>query len=145
MSTIEAAQAAAATAATTATTSSTSPAQVTNPSSSLGDDTFLQLMVGQLKDQDPLNPTNTSSYLSELAQFTSLEQETDTASSTQQLAASNQTTEALSLLGQQVNYLGSDGTSQTGVVQAVDLSGTTPTLTIGGTSGIATSQVTEVS
>jgi flagellar basal-body rod modification protein FlgD len=145
VSTIEAAQAAAASVTTPATTAATTGASVTNPTGALGDDTFLQLMVAQLQDQDPMNPTNTSSYLSELAQFTSLEQETDTATSTQQLATSNQTTEALSLLGQQVNYIGTDGTAETGVVQSVDLSGSTPTLTIGGTSGIAPSQITQVS
>jgi flagellar basal-body rod modification protein FlgD len=128
---------------TTATTSS-SQTTPTNPNGTLGDDEFLQLMVTQLKDQDPLNPTDPSSYLSELAQFTSLEQETNTATSTSQLASSNQTTEALSLLGQAVTYLASDGTTETGTVSSVDLSGSSPTLTIGGATGITTSQVQSV-
>jgi flagellar basal-body rod modification protein FlgD len=145
MSTITSPDAFAASAAASTSTGSASPTTVTNPSSSLGDNTFLQLMVTQLQDQDPLNPTNTSSYLSELAQFTSLEQETNTATSTQQTATTNATTEALSLLGTSVTYLDSDGNSESGVVSAVDLSGSTPTLTIGGTSGIATSAVTQVS
>jgi flagellar basal-body rod modification protein FlgD len=135
-----------ATEATAAASSSTSSTALpTNPSGTLGDDTFLQLMVTQLQDQDPLNPTDTSSYLSELAQFTSLEQETNTATSTQQTATSNATTEALSLLGQNVNYTDANGVSQSGTVSAIDLSGSSPTLTIGTTSGITTSQVTEVS
>jgi flagellar basal-body rod modification protein FlgD len=126
----------------TPTSSSTTP---TNPNGTLGDNEFLQLMVTQLQDQDPLNPTNSSQYLSELAQFTSLEQETNTATSTQQLATTNQTTEALSLLGQSVSYTDAAGNSATGVVTSVDLSGTTPSLTIGSTSGISTSQVQAVS
>lgn len=128
---------------TDATTTASSQTSPTNPNGTLNDDEFLQLMVTQLKDQDPLNPTDPSSYLSELAQFTSLEQETNTATSTSQLAASNQTTEALSLLGQSVTYL-ADGSSETGVVSSVDLSGSSPTLTIGGASGISTSQVQSV-
>jgi flagellar basal-body rod modification protein FlgD len=130
-------------AASSSSTSST--ALPSNPNGTLGDDTFLQLMVTQLQDQDPLNPTDTSSYLSELAQFTSLEQETNTATSTQQTATSNATTEALSLLGQNVNYTDANGVSQSGTVSAIDLSGSSPTLTIGTTTGITTSQVTEVS
>jgi len=126
------------------TTSSASSNTPTNPSGQLDDDEFLQLMVTQLQDQNPLNPTNSSSYLSELAQFTSLEQETNTATSTSQLASSNQTTEALSLLGQSVTYLATDGSTETGVVSSVDLSGSSPTLTISGDSGITTSQVQSV-
>ena len=126
------------------TTGSTSQATPTNPNGTLGDNEFLQLMVTQLKDQDPLNPTDPSSYLSELAQFTSLEQETNTATSTSQLAASNATTEALGLLGKSVTYLDSSGAEQTGVVSSVDLSGTSPTLTIGSATGITTSQVQSV-
>jgi flagellar basal-body rod modification protein FlgD len=109
----------------------------TNPNGQLGDDQFLQLMVDQLKAQDPLNPTDTSSYLSELAQFTSVEQETSTASSTA-------TTEALSLLGSMITY-SANGQAVTGMVTSVDLSGASPTLTVGGTAGITTSQVQSVS
>jgi flagellar basal-body rod modification protein FlgD len=126
------------------TTSSASSNTPTNPSGQLDDDEFLQLMVTQLQDQNPLNPTNSSSYLSELAQFTSLEQETNTASNTQALETSNQTTEALSLLGQSVTYLATDGSTETGVVSSVDLSGSSPTLTNSGDSGITTSQVQSV-
>jgi len=129
--------------AITGTTGSDSTTPV-NPSSTLNDDEFLQLMVTQLKDQNPLSPDDPSSYLSELAQFTSLEQETDTATNTAALETSNQTTEALQLLGQSVTYLDSDGTAQSGTVSAVDLSGSSPTLTIGGESGISTSQVQSV-
>jgi flagellar basal-body rod modification protein FlgD len=140
-----AASAASTGAAATSTSASSGPAQIANPSSTLGDNTFLQLMVTQLQDQDPLNPTDTSSYLSELAQFTSLEQETNTATATQQTATANATTEALSLLGTNVSYTATDGSTQSGVVSAVDLSGASPTLTIGGDTGIATAAVTEVS
>jgi flagellar basal-body rod modification protein FlgD len=125
-------------------TSQSTTATASNPSAALDDNDFLRLMVAQLQDQDPLDPTDTSSYLSELAQFTSLEQETNTATNTQALESSNQTTEALSLLGQTVTYTDSSGDSLSGTVTSVDLSGSTPTLTIGGTSGIATSQVLSV-
>ena len=125
-----------------ATTSST---PLTNPSAQLGDNTFLQLMVAQLQDQDPLNPTDTSDYLSQLAQFTSLEQETNTATATQQLETQNESSEALSLLGKTVSYTDSSGAAQSGQVSSIDLTGTSPTLTIGSNSGISPSQVTEVS
>jgi flagellar basal-body rod modification protein FlgD len=37
-------------------------------------DVFLQLLVAQIKNQDPLNPSDGVQFLSQLAQFTSLEQ-----------------------------------------------------------------------
>ena len=35
---------------------------------------FLQLLVAQLKNQDPLNPTDGTQFVSQLAQFSELEQ-----------------------------------------------------------------------
>ena len=35
---------------------------------------FLQLLVAQLQNQDPLNPTDSTQFVSELAQFSELEQ-----------------------------------------------------------------------
>jgi flagellar basal-body rod modification protein FlgD len=36
--------------------------------------TFLQLLVAQIKNQDPTNPTDSVQFLSQLAQFSQLEQ-----------------------------------------------------------------------
>lgn len=47
---------------------------VTKPKSQLTADTFLQLLVAQLRNQDPLNPADGTEFLAQLAQFSSLEQ-----------------------------------------------------------------------
>ncbi|MEX2301128.1 MAG: flagellar hook capping FlgD N-terminal domain-containing protein [Bryobacterales bacterium] len=39
-----------------------------------GKDAFLQLLVAQLQNQDPLNPADGMEFLSQLAQFSELEQ-----------------------------------------------------------------------
>ena len=106
---------------------------------------FLKLMVTQLQQQDPLNPTDTSSYLTQLAQFTSLEQQTNTATATQTLTTQNASNEALNLLGKTVTYTDSTGSTQSGQVSAVTLAGSNPTLTVGTTAGISPTQVTTVS
>ncbi|MBP3284347.1 MAG: flagellar hook capping protein [Clostridia bacterium] len=42
--------------------------------SNLGKDEFLNLLVTQLRYQDPLNPSNDTEFIAQLAQFSSLEQ-----------------------------------------------------------------------
>ncbi|MCI5639975.1 MAG: flagellar hook capping protein, partial [Lachnospiraceae bacterium] len=42
--------------------------------SEMGKEEFLQLLVAQMKYQDPLEPTDNTEYVSQLAQFSELEQ-----------------------------------------------------------------------
>ena len=102
-------------------------------------------MMTQMKNQDPLNPSDPSQYLSELAQLTSVEQETNIATSVSQTQTAQTDTTALSLLGHTVSYLDGNGNPQTGLVQKVDFDSSGPSLTVAGTTGISPAQVTEVS
>ena len=59
--------------------SATEPATGSTAALSLKDaaeqkDMFLKLMMAQLKNQDPMNPTDSSTFLGQLAQYTQLEQ-----------------------------------------------------------------------
>jgi flagellar basal-body rod modification protein FlgD len=57
------------------TSASNESAAAVNPKSGLADkEAFLQLLVAQLKNQDPLNPTDGVEFLTQLAQFTEVEQ-----------------------------------------------------------------------
>jgi flagellar basal-body rod modification protein FlgD len=46
----------------------------TQQKQTLGKEAFLQLLVAQVKNQNPLNPTDGVQFLSQLAQFSQLEQ-----------------------------------------------------------------------
>ncbi len=61
----------------------------------LGKDAFLQLLVCQMKNQDPLNPQADTAFVAQLAQFTSLEQ-------LQNLNTSYSKTQSLNLVGSNV-------------------------------------------
>jgi flagellar basal-body rod modification protein FlgD len=57
--------------ASAATTSSTGSSATTPP---VDKNMFLQLLVAQLRNQDPMNPTDGTQFVAQLAQFQQLEQ-----------------------------------------------------------------------
>ena len=116
-----------------------------NPSDNLGENDFLKLMMDQLQNQDPLNPSDPTQYMSELAGFSSLEQQTQIAGSTASAATQQASTSALGLLGHTVSYKDASGVTQTGTVSKVDFTSSGPALTIGTTSGISLGSILEAS
>lgn len=123
-------------------TQGTTLSPASNP---LGENQFLMLMMDQLKNQDPLSPDDPTQYLSELASFSSLEQETQVAQSTASAATQQASGSALALLGHTVNYTDGNGVTQSGTVSKVDFGSSGPTLTIGADSGIPLGNITEAS
>ncbi|KQB52920.1 flagellar biosynthesis protein FlgD [Pseudomonas endophytica] len=74
-------------------------------SQSLGKDAFLQLLVTQLKNQNPLDPQDNTAFVAQLAQFSSLEGITslnDTVNSLSGGLQSSQALQASSLVGRSV-------------------------------------------
>lgn len=76
----------------------------TNPNASLGESDFLELMLTQLKNQDPLEPMDTSEMSDQITQFSMLDQ-------LEQMNASTTATQSYALLGMNVTYLYADETS----------------------------------
>ncbi|MDG1937687.1 MAG: flagellar hook assembly protein FlgD [Pseudomonadales bacterium] len=71
----------------------------------LGKDAFLQLMIAQLQNQDPLSPAKNEDFIAQLAQFSSVEGIQNINSSIEELATafrSSQALQASSLVGRQV-------------------------------------------
>ncbi|MBR4993976.1 MAG: flagellar hook capping protein [Lachnospiraceae bacterium] len=83
--------------------------QVSKSSTSdMNKDTFLQLLVAQMKYQDPLEPTSNTEYISQYATFTQVEE-------IQNMASTMELSRASSLVGEEViiNTTGSDGSKKT--------------------------------
>jgi flagellar basal-body rod modification protein FlgD len=114
----------------------------------INQDQFLKMLMAELKNQNPMNPNSSDpmQFVTELAQFTSVEQQTYTAESTQTIASGQNNATAIALIGHTVNYTDPNTqASATGVVQSVEFTSNGPTLTINGTSGINASAVDQVS
>lgn len=86
------------------------------PKKELNKDDFLNLMVTQLKNQDPLNPLNNSEFISQTTQFSSLEQLINIGESIKGLAESMKSNEinnnnlysASNFIGRKVKYFSSN-------------------------------------
>ena len=78
----------------------------TKKNDDLGKDAFLQLLVTQLKNQDPLDPQDNSSYIAELAQFSSLEQMTNVVSNLEDLGKVVNNIDTSVLVGQLSSMIG---------------------------------------
>jgi flagellar basal-body rod modification protein FlgD len=100
-------------ASTTTTTSSTSDAQT---KATLNYDNFLQLLIAQMKNQDPTDPVDASEQMSQLASFSQVEQTIQTNTKLDTLLSSSSLTQASSYIGKYMTS--ADGTVK-GVVSSV--------------------------
>lgn len=105
-------------------------------------DLFLKLLVAQLKYQDPSNPTDTSQFLAQTAQFTMVEKLEEVAKQQQEMVTAQLMAGTTALIGKTITYTGLDGTEATGVVTATTI-GSSPTLKVGNTD-VPLSSVKEV-
>lgn len=90
---------------TSSTSSTLSTSSSATGTSSMGQDTFLQLLVTQLKNQNPLDPQDNSEFVAQLAQFSSLEGINNLNTTVESLSSnytSSQALQASSLVGHSV-------------------------------------------
>jgi len=104
------------------------------PGGQLGKDDFLKLLVAQLQNQDPTNPTDSSTWMAQLAQYSSLEQMTNVAGSVGQLVTASSLTQSVDLLGHELTFTRADGSTGTGVADSLSIQNGQPTLDVGGES-----------
>ena len=78
----------------------------TKKNDELGKEAFLQLLVTQLKNQDPLDPQDNSSYIAELAQFSALEQMTNVVTNLEDLGKVVGNIDTSVLVGQLSSMIG---------------------------------------
>jgi len=125
----------------------TSAISNTSSSASLSIQDFLKVLMTQLTYQDPLKPMDNQEFLAQIAQFTSLEQTQQMNNNLQVLVSNQAAQQSVGLIGRTVN-VATDAGPQTGTVSSIDLSGSTPALTLttstGTLSNISISQITSI-
>ncbi|MCK1407214.1 flagellar hook assembly protein FlgD [Bradyrhizobium sp. 76] len=109
------------TSATDSTSKSFSSTSSTTSSTGVDYNTFLQLLVAEMKNQDPTNPMDTSQYMSQFAQLSSVEQAMQTNTKLDALLSSQSLSQANGLIGKTVSFTDSTGASFSGKVASVSI------------------------
>jgi flagellar basal-body rod modification protein FlgD len=101
--------------------SSSTDTSSTTSSSTVDYDTFLQLLIAQMKNQDPTNPMDTAEYMSQFAQLSTVEQAMQTNAKLDALLSSQSLSQANGLIGKTVSFTDSTGASFSGKVVSVSI------------------------
>jgi flagellar basal-body rod modification protein FlgD len=111
----------------------------------MGKDTFLKLLVAQMKYQDPANPASSSEFMAQTATFSQVEKLSEIATQNASLLALQRSSSAGALVGRTVAYTDESGATKTGAVSSVRLGTdkTEATAVVGGVS-VAMGRITEV-
>ncbi len=86
------------------------------PMKQLGQDEFLQLLVTQMRNQDPMKPVSDTEFIAQMAQFSNLEQTKEMSGDIAKLRQSTAFNQATALMGKQVHLLSGESTFTKGIV-----------------------------
>lgn len=105
---------------------------------------FLQLLVAQLVNQDPLNPMEDMDFTSQLAQLQSLQEQVAMTKSMNAMRMDSQFQSATNLIGKEVTGLDKDGKEHTGVVVKVSQTSDDVFVELGDGTKLSVSNVTNI-
>ena len=103
---------------TAAASTAASSTTATKGAATVDYNSFLQLLIAQLKNQDPTQPVDSAQYISQLASFSSVEQAVQTNTKLDSLLTSQSLNQASNMIGRTLTN--SDG-SVSGVVQSISI------------------------
>jgi flagellar basal-body rod modification protein FlgD len=133
----------AAAAVSQATTSATS---TVDRNDQMGSNTFLNLLVAQMRYQDPSNPASSTDMIAQTATFTQVEKLEQLVKQNGSMLVMQESATAGALVGRTATYTDDNGESVTGLVTSVALASTAneASATIGGKK-VAIGRLTEIS
>ena len=139
--TVSATNSTAASTSTTGTTSKTSAA--IGAAAGMGKDDFMLLLMAQLKNQDPMKPMEDKEFITQLAQFSSLEAMEKMTQQMEDLTSSQMLVQAATLIGKNVTAKLESGEVVTGTISQVKMISGQPTAVVNG-KDIDTSLITTI-
>jgi flagellar basal-body rod modification protein FlgD len=87
----------------------------------MGKDTFLKLLVAQMRYQDPSNPVDSTQMVAQTATFTQVEKLEQLVTQNASMLVLQESATAGSLVGRTATYTDTTGASKTGVITSVRL------------------------
>lgn len=99
-------------------------------SSGINEQDFIKLFVSELQFKDPTQPLDNSQFLTQLAQFVSIEQQSEEVSGIGNLVTLGTQTQPLGLLSHAVQVSNADGSTTTGQVTGISYGTNGITLTV---------------
>jgi flagellar basal-body rod modification protein FlgD len=124
------------------------PTQTASPTADradqMGKDTFLKLLVAQMRYQDPSNPTSSSEFMAQTATFTQVEKLEEIASQNAELLTLQRSLSAGALVGKHVAYTDDTGTTVTGAVSSVLVAAGSEPRAIVGDKAVPLGRITEI-
>lgn len=105
---------------------------VSTAKQSLDGETFLNLLVAQLRYQDPSSPMDTTEMMTQTTQLATMEQLTTLTSTMTESFALQMRQTAAAFVGREVTYLDAEGEPASGVVTSTSFALGVPTVRVGG-------------
>lgn len=123
----------------------TTPPPAREPSDQFGTDTFLKLLVAQLRFQNPLSPTDGTEFLAQTAQFTVVEKLIEIEKQAEESALTSRLLTATTMIGRVVTFTDpATGSEVSGTVTGVRVDPTTGTMLRVGEREVALTAITRV-
>ncbi|HEV2969618.1 MAG TPA: flagellar hook capping FlgD N-terminal domain-containing protein [Pirellulales bacterium] len=120
--------------ASSAAAGSSSSSQSNSLANSLGNvdvSQFLQMMITELQNQDPLNPMDNSQIMQELGAMQQISSTNQLTTTLNGMSLGQSLSSATSLIGKKIDGLDDSGNQASGVVQKVSIVNNTPKLYVG--------------
>jgi flagellar basal-body rod modification protein FlgD len=105
---------------------------------------FIQFMVTQLQNQDPLDPTDSNQMLTQMSQIGQLESSTSLQTSLTGMVQQNQVAAASAMIGKEVNGTDQFSNAVSGVVSAVQVTSNGVQLSLDSGSTVSMNNVTSI-
>ena len=106
-----------------ATSTDTSAVTGVNRMADLSSEEFIQILITELQNQDPFNPSDTNAMLEQISSIRNIESQMDLQTRLEDLVSQNQMSAAGGLIGKYVEGLNASNNNVSGVVTSIKLSG----------------------